>query len=510
MVFVRCAVLCSLVTARLVCAQQADVKPFRIQVVDDATGRGVPLVELKTVNDIRYVTDSAGVIAFHEPGLMDETVFCHVASHGYEFPADGFGYHGTRVKIVPGGSATLKIKRLNIAERLYRVTGAGIYRDSVMLDDDVPLQHPVLNAGVLGSDSVMTALFKGRLYWFWGDTNRASYPLGNFHVPGAVSELPANGGLPVADGINLDYFVGNDGFAKETCRMPGDGPTWIDGLVTVGDGNRQRLFAKYVKIRPPLQIYERGIVEFNDDTKQFEHRLTLDGKLPLVPEGHAFTASKSGRPNDRDYIYFANPYPVVRVPATADALLDPDQYEAWTYFAPGEHGSDPKLDRDKSGTLRLDWKHGTRAVDPKVEQRLLTSGLLQPEERFFRLTDANGERSVTAHRGSVAFNAHRKRWVMIFTESFGEHSALGDVWYAESDVVTGPWERAARIVTHDRYSFYNPKHHSIFDEDDGRVIYFEGTYTRTFSATDTATPRYDYNQVMYRLNLDDPRLATAQ
>ncbi|MEZ6059256.1 MAG: hypothetical protein R3C19_02730 [Planctomycetaceae bacterium] len=57
---------------------------------------------------------------------MNQQVFFHVASHGYEFPADGFGYHGTRVKTVPGGSATLKIKRTNVAERLYRVTGAGI------------------------------------------------------------------------------------------------------------------------------------------------------------------------------------------------------------------------------------------------------------------------------------------------------------------------------------------------------------------------------------------------
>ncbi|MEZ6059255.1 MAG: hypothetical protein R3C19_02725 [Planctomycetaceae bacterium] len=379
-----------------------------------------------------------------------------------------------------------------------------------MLGDDVPLKHPLLNAGVLGSDSVMSAVFQGRVYWFWGDTNRGSYPLGNFHVPGATSELPANGGLAVFDGIDLDYFVGDDGFAKETCRMPGDGPTWIDGLVTVGDGDRQRMFAKYVKIRPPLDVYERGIVEFNDDTKQFEHRLTLDAELPLVPEGHAFPASKSGEPNGRDYIYFANPYPVVRVPATADALLNPDQYEAWTCFAPGERGTDAKLDRDADGTLRVGWKRGTRAVDQKLEKQLLASGLLKPEERFFRFTDANGDRSVTAHRGSVAFNAYRNCWIMIFMESFGEHSSLGDVWYAESDAITGPWEQAARIVTHDKYSFYNPKHHPIFDEENGRVIYFEGTYTRTFSGTDTATPRYDYNQVMYRLNLDDPRLATAR
>ena len=66
-------------------------KYFTITVVDEATGRGVPLVELKTTNNIRYYTDSNGIVAFHEPGLMDQDVFFNVKSHGYEFPKDGFG-----------------------------------------------------------------------------------------------------------------------------------------------------------------------------------------------------------------------------------------------------------------------------------------------------------------------------------------------------------------------------------------------------------------------------------
>ena len=48
---------------------------FRIQVVEEGTGRGVPLVELKTVNQIRYVTDSNGIVAFDEPGLFNRKVF---------------------------------------------------------------------------------------------------------------------------------------------------------------------------------------------------------------------------------------------------------------------------------------------------------------------------------------------------------------------------------------------------------------------------------------------------
>ncbi len=90
---------------------------FRITVVDEQSGRGVPLVELETVHHIRYYTDNNSIVAFHEPGLMDQTVFFSIKSHGYEFPADGSGVGGTALKIVPGGKALLKIRRKNIAER---------------------------------------------------------------------------------------------------------------------------------------------------------------------------------------------------------------------------------------------------------------------------------------------------------------------------------------------------------------------------------------------------------
>ena len=68
---------------------------FAIKVVDAETGRGVPLVELRTVNNITYYTDSNGLVAFYEPSLMDRKVFFYIQSHGYEYPKDGFGMAGT-------------------------------------------------------------------------------------------------------------------------------------------------------------------------------------------------------------------------------------------------------------------------------------------------------------------------------------------------------------------------------------------------------------------------------
>jgi hypothetical protein len=212
---------------------------FAIEVVDEATGRGVPLVELRTVDNTLYLTDSAGVAAFFEPGQMDQKVFFHVTSHGYEFPADGFGFHGVVLEVQRGGHAQIKIKRRNIAERLYRITGAGIYRDSVLVGRKPPLARPLLSAQVTGSDSVQMTPYRGRLFWIWGDTNRPRYPLGNFHVPGATSRSPSDGGLDPAVGIDLEYFTDDEGFARPTCKMPGDGPP--------GSTRSMRCAAKEVK-----------------------------------------------------------------------------------------------------------------------------------------------------------------------------------------------------------------------------------------------------------------------
>src|SRR4051794_9556949 len=80
--------------------------PFKIQVIDSQTGRGIPLVELRTTNDILYYTDSAGIITFNEPGLMNMEVFFFLSSHGYEFPQDYFGNRGQAVSVTPCGSVT--------------------------------------------------------------------------------------------------------------------------------------------------------------------------------------------------------------------------------------------------------------------------------------------------------------------------------------------------------------------------------------------------------------------
>jgi hypothetical protein len=485
-------------------ASNSAAEPFAIEVVDDQTGRGVPLVELTTTGGITYVTDSAGLVAFDEPELLGQRVHFAVKSHGYEVRKDGFGFAGAALDTKPGGSAQIKIKRLNVAERLYRVTGAGTYRDSVLLGRKPPIKQPLINARVVGSDSVVNAVYQGRVHWFWGDTNQVKHPLGLFHVPGATSKLPADGGLDPAQGVDLEYYTGDNGFVRATAQMPGDGPTWIFGLTVLPDASgRERMLTGYMKVKPPLEVYRRGIAIWNDETNAFDRVTDFDPKTPLYPDGQPLRHSSELL---GDCVYIAAPFPLVRVKATAEAYQDLSQYEAFTCLKPGTRLDAHEIDRDEEGRVRYAWKKNTSAVGPGDQNSLMQLGLLKPHEGLLQLRDVQTGKPVLSHAGSVHWNDYRKRFVMIVCELYGT-SLLGETWYAEADSPQGPWVYATKIVTHEKYSFYNPKQHPMFDQEGGRLIYFEGTYTHTFSGNEHRTPRYDYNQIMYRLELDDSRLA---
>ena len=478
---------------------------FTIEVVDEQTGRGVPLVELKTVNSVRYYTDSNGIVALDEPSLAERKVFFTVESHGYEFQPDGFGLRGRVLEVKPGGKATLKIRRQNLAERLYRLTGEGIYRDSVLAGRKSPVREPLLNAEVFGQDSVQNVVYQKQLFWMWGDTSRISYPLGNFNMSGATSKLPANGGLDPSVGVDLDYFKAESGFTREMAPVPGPGPTWLGGLVVLDEGGQERLFATYVKIKNQLETYERGLVRFDDEKGQFAPAVRFPLDMPAFPTGH--TAKRKDR--GTEYVYFGDPFPLVRVRADVAALRDPVRYEAYTCLKGGTRVAAGEVDRDAQGAPRYAWRLNTEPVNPEDQAALIRKGKLKREEALFRFTDPENGKPVVIHRGTVNWNAYRKRCIMIANE-IGGTSMLGEVWYAEAADPLGPWERAVKIATHRNYSFYNPAQHPEFDQKDGRLIYFEGTYTNSFSGNPDQTPRYDYNQLMYRLDLSDPRLAGAQ
>lgn len=482
---------------------------YRITVVDMETGRGVPLVELKTTHDLRFVTDSNGIVALNEPELMGQTVYFSLKSHGYEHAADGFGYRGVALPVSRGGQGQIKIKRLNIAERLYRITGGGIYRDSVLVGQPVPIKQPLLNAQVMGQDTVMAAPYKGKLYWFWGDTNKLSYPLGNFATSGATSLLPGQGGLDPAAGIDLTYWADDKGFSKRMIPLTGfGGPVWVGGLFTLKDNQGQeKLLTKFAHLKPDTSVGENGIAIFNDEKAVFEPVRTFPPSVPLYPEGYSFRATVNGQ----SYLYFqgksVEAYPIVRVRADMENVLDTTKYEAFTCLAPGtryQKGA-TRLDRSADGKLIYAWKADTAPLSHDERQELITAGQLKAEEVLVQLRDYDTDNAVRSHVGSVFWNPYRQRWIMISGQSFGS-SFLGEIWFSEADTPVGPWVYARKIVTHDNYTFYNPTQHPFFDQQGGRLVYFEGTYTDTYSNNIDRTPRYNYNQIMYRLSLDDARL----
>jgi hypothetical protein len=468
---------------------------FAIQVVDDATGRGVPLVELSTVNHISYWTDSNGWIAFQEPGLMDQEVFFFVRSHGYEYPKDGFGNRGLKLRVKAGEQAVVKIHRLNIAERLYRITGQGIYRDTLLLGRRAPTRQPAFNGQVMGQDTVIATPYRGKIYWFWGDTDRASYPLGNFGGSGATSDLPGHGGLDPEAAVDLTYFVDKNGFSKPMCPDFGPGLQWIESLITLPDDQgRERLIARVASADGLKGTHGWHVAVFNDSKEIFERLVDWP-----VKDSHDVTTPFRARSHGVDYVYL---YPNSRVPAELRSVTNLASYEAYTCLADGARyaGAASRMDRDGDGRIRYAWRRGADRLDGPRLRELIKAGLLQPAESWKVATDVETGRTLWLDRGSVCWNPFRHRWVMIAS------GVPGEIWFSEADTSLGPWVYARRVLNHDHYNFYNPAQHPFFDQADGRRIYFEGTYTESFSGAKVKTPRYDYNQVMYRLNLDDPRL----
>lgn len=447
-------------TSLLAICPLAAAEPFRIEVVDRENGWPVPLVELKTTHEQAFVTDNFGLIAIDSPELFDHEVFFHIKSHGYGVKPDGFGYHGVRVTPTAGGRQRVEIDRRIIAKRLGRLTGAGRYSEGLKLGESALLPE----TGVFGCDSIQVARHRDRLFWFWGDTTVARYPLGIFHMTGA-----STGNNPLKrfePPLALDYGHFLD--AKEQLRaladFPGPGPTWLGGMFSLpaGDGNN-RLVASYAKIRNHLEEYETGLCVWDDAKEEFAIHKTLwhadkdGGKKISAPLGHPLLFTP---PGEGEFLYFGDPFPVVRMPATFAAWGDPATWEK---------------------------------VTPPAAPRSAADGT-----------------EVAPHRGSVNWNAFRNRWVTVFTQNFGKPSAIGEIWYAEADSPLGPWGPAVKVLTHDNYTFYNPRIHSELTDSDDSFIVFEGTYTAEFADRPVPTPRYNYNQILYRLDLDDPALLPAR
>lgn len=434
-------------------------EPCRIEVREKGSGWPVPLVELRTTGQIRLVTDNAGVIACDLPEVMGRETWFEVIGHGYGIKPDGFGLRGVRLTPRPGATLRVEVERTTIARRLGRLTGSGIFAESQKLGQEVEWQEQ----GLSGCDSVLLATHQGRLFWAWGDSLVPHYGLGLYHSTSATTTLRPLASFEPPLRLRYDYFLDEKQRPRAVAKLPGDGPTWLSGYVSLPDATgRAHLVATCVKIRNHLDVYEAGLCEWDEERAQFAPVRTVwkaadGGKRPPMPDGHPALWQD---PAGKAWVYFGNPLPRLRCPAT---------YEAWCDSA--------------------------------------TWAVLEPQAT---LADAAGGAAVQPHSGSIAWNECRHKWVTVFLQKFGKPSAFGELWYAEAAQPTGPWGAALKVLTHDNYTFYNPLLHPELTPPGSPILLFEGTYTAEFANHPQVTPRYNYNQMLYRLDLDDPALKPAQ
>lgn len=438
--------------------------PCRIEIVERGSGWPVPLVELRTTHHLSLFSDNAGVVAVDSPELLGREVFFHVSADGYGVAQDGFGYRGVRLKPEAGRTLRVEVNRTMLARRLGRLTGGGLFAESQRTgrDSDWP------ESGVFGADSVQTAVHRGRRLWLWGDTTLPDYPLGIFDSSGAWTPAQPLQSFEPPVRLAFDYLRDPKGRPRGLTPMPGEGPTWATALVSLRDAQGvSRLGCTYMKIRGCLEAYEWGLAVWNEGGAKFERLKVLWTKSaanpvpPPLPQGHAVPWTD---PAGRAWLLFAHPFPALRCPATFEAWQNP---AAWEVLSPPS-----SLKAAESG----------ETVRPHAG----------------------------VHAGGIAWHPWRQRWVAVFQQVEGKPSTLGELWYAEAGSPTGPWGPAVKVLTHQRHTFYNPCLHLDLTPTNSPVLLFEGTYTKEFSGHPAATPRHDYNQVLYRLDLDDPRLKPAQ
>ena len=220
-----------------------------------------------------------------------------------------------------------------------------------------------------GQDSIQAAIYRGKVYCFWGDTQRMEYPLGLFRMAGATMPVPDlnDPKSDPADGIAYDYFTDKkSGFARAMMPLTErpEGVVWVTAVFVVPDDKGvERLVGHYSRRKSLAEEFEQGIAVFNDEKALFESVK----QLPLTetwrqPSGHPISYEEGGN----KWLLFGSPTPNVRVPARLNDVLDPTKYEAFT-SARDAMRKDPDLGVDGKPVWR--WQKELPPTDSKIEAR---------------------------------------------------------------------------------------------------------------------------------------------
>lgn len=130
---------------------------------------------------------------------------------------------------------------------------------------------------------------------------------------------------------------------------------------------------------------------------------------------------------------------------------------------------------------------------------------------------------LTLAGGSVHWNGFRRKYIAIIGARPGpippassrvsstvaappappKPSFDGEIYYAESAELTSGWSNATLVITHAQsgMSCYNPLQLPMYDDDSKGRIYITCTFVNSFSGVVHKQPRYDYNNVVFALDL---------
>src|SRR5262249_51462702 len=155
--------------------------------------------------------------------------------------------------------------------------------------------------------------------------------------------------------------------------------------------------------------YARGTAVWDDGKEVFTPVSTIPLDAPSWPMAHAFRHKAEAE----EHAYFAHPFPLVRVRATAADFARSASYQAVTCLKEGTRLGKPQIDRDAEGRPRYAWRKDAAPLGQAEAAKLVAGGHLKSHEALVRLTDRDTGKEVRAHAGSVNWNAWRRRWVLI-------------------------------------------------------------------------------------------------
>jgi hypothetical protein len=325
--------------------------------------------------------------------------------------------------------------------------------------------------------------------------------------------------------------------------------TWVGSLTVLRNVSEERMYLTYVCPNTQLQ----GLALWDDSDEVFRpvrgsgYDMRYSGaqwvQRVKPSEGkHLGDAEGDGyEKQTEEYAYYASTFATTRVRASFNAIENPAAHEVFTPCGPRGQcnvSMDSSSWTWRRGNLgRADAGPGEQwePFGPNDEAAAIKAGWLPRSAARMQTVDrATGKALVGLARGSINWNAHRNAYVLIADQmGLGQQTAIddrrskyGELFYCEAPTVTGPWKYCDRIITHNvtGASCYNPLQLPWLDEEEGRVIYLACTYTSMSSGNDgpkdrvcdfdmyggqhcaVAVPRYEYNNVVFRLDVDQVRL----